>query len=158
MSDDRERLKTHSRLQAITKEGKGHLVLVTQAFGAKGENLIDAKGPLFSGEPGVTVHVKQGELEEDVVLSPYFGDSAKVYSLPFVEGEKCELSAPDGAPLDTLPLTTKDGGTYFAIYISDVLKDGSLVAINDIWGNHSSKMLDEMEFMTLLIEAEGEAS
>ncbi len=155
MTEERNRQATYSRLEAVSKTG--HLVLVTQAFGPNGENLIDHDGPLFSGEPGVKVHVKQGDLEEDVVLSPYFGDNAKFATLPFVEGVKCELSVPGtDVPLPLLPLKSKDGSSFFAVYLTDGLKKGSLVAINDVWGNTTSKMLDEMEYMTLLMEAEGE--
>lgn len=153
MTEERNRQQTYSRLQAVSKSG--HVVLVTQAFGPNGENLIDHKGPLFSGEPGVKLHVKQGNLEEDVVLSPYFGDTAKFSTLPFVEGEKCILTIPGtDISLPQLPLTSKDGSSFFAIYLTDGLKNGSLVAINDVWGNHTSKMLDEMEYMTLLMETE----
>ncbi len=155
MTEERNRQKTYSRLQAVTKSG--HVVLVTQAFGPNGESLIDHSGPLFSGEPGVKIHVKQGTLEEDVVLSPYFGDSAKVSTLPFVDGEECELSVPgSGASFNRLPLKSKDGSSFFAIYLTSDLQNGTLVAINNVWGNHTSKMLDEMEYMTLLMEAEAE--
>ncbi len=155
MTEERNRQQTYSRLQAVSKSG--HVVLVTQAFGPNGENLIDHDGPLFSGEPGVKLHVKQGDLEEDVVLSPYFGDTAKFSTLPFLEGEKCELTiSGTNTTLPLLPLKSKDGSSFFAIYLTDSLEKGALVAINDVWGNHSSKMLDEMEYMTLLMEAEGE--
>lgn len=145
---------TESRLQAMGD--KGFVVVVTRAFGPNGEDLIAHEGPQFSGAPGVKVLVKQGELEDEVVLSPYFGDPDKVFDAPFEEGKRCELFCPDSRePLDQIPgMSSEDGGEYFAIYLTDRLQDGELVAVNNIWGNTNSRMLSEDELLLLLAEAE----
>lgn len=145
--DDFERFDTMTRLQALDK--KGYVIVVTRAFGPNGEDLIDHEGPRFSGEPGVKLTVKQGDLTEDVILSPYYGDPSKISETEFVEGKPCELFVPGtNTPLDKIPgMATEDGGEYFAIYLSPKLQDGELVAINNIWGNYTSQMLDEGEIM-----------
>ena len=149
MSEERERQETYSRLQAISK--RGYVIVVTRAFGPNGEDLIDYDGPRFSGEPGVKVHVKQGDIEEDVILSPYYGDASKSFSAPFKEGEPCELSVPgSGEPLTKLPIKTSDGSTFYAIYLTEKLDRGELVAINNVWGNVESHMIDETEVIALL--------
>jgi len=147
-------LDTQTRLKPLNDSGL--VIVVTQAFGPNGESLIDHDGPRFSGEPGVKVRVKQGDLVEDVVLSPFYGDSSKVSTLPFKEGVPCELSVPSsGAPLDVIPgMRTEEGGDFFAIYLTPRLKNGELVAINNIWGNYHSQMLDERGLLELYADLE----
>lgn len=143
------RADTTTRLQALSD--RGFVIVVTRAFGPNGEDLVDYDGPKFSGEPGVKIHVKQGDVEEDVILSPYHGDHSKVFTAPFKDGVRCVLTVPEtGAELDKLPkMTTDEGGEYFAIYLTERLEGGELVAINNIWGNHSSQMLSETELLDL---------
>jgi hypothetical protein len=148
--------QTVTRLQGLGD--KGYIVIVTQAFGPDGEDLIHYEGPKFSGEPGVGVLVRQGELEEIVTLSPFFGDPSKVHSLPFVEGVRCELFCPKSrTPFEEIPgMTTEEGGAYYAIYLSPRLKGGELVAINDVWGNTNSRMLGEAELLSYFAEVDSE--
>ena len=110
----------------------------------------------FSGEPGVKLRVKQGDLEEDVILSPYYGDPSKISNAGFKEGVKCELFVPGtDTPLDKLPIPpSEDGGEYYAIYLTEKLDEGELVAINDVWGNYGSRMLSETEILTLYADSE----
>lgn len=145
-----DRLDTMTRLQPL--QDKGYVIVVTRAYGPNGEDLMDHEGPKFSGEAGVKLRVKQGDVEEDVVLSPFYGDHSKVSSAPFKEGVPCELYvAGTTTPLDKIPgMETADGGEYFAIYLTPKLKEGELVAINNIWGNYTSQMLDEGELLAML--------
>ena len=145
---------TESRLQQMGE--KGFVVLVTRAFGANGEDLIAQDGPKFSGSPGVKLLVKQGDIEDEVLLSPFYGDPDKIYEAPFEDGKPCELFAPEsGEPLDKIPgMSTDDGGEYYAIYLTSRLKEGELVAVNNIWGNTNSRLISEDEMLLLLAEAE----
>ncbi len=157
MSDngfDGERRETTTRLEALSD--KGFVIIVTRAFGPDGENLVDPDGPQFSGEAGIKLRVKQGDLEGDVVLSPYYGDPSKVTDVDFVEGERCTLFCPEsGVELDRIPgMESPDGGGYYAVYLTEKLAEGELVAVNDIWGNYDSQMLDEGEVLAALAEAE----
>jgi hypothetical protein len=157
MSDngfDGSRAETTTRLEALSD--KGFVIIVTRAFGPNGEDLVDPDGPMFSGEPGIKLRVKQGDLEGDVVLSPYYGDPSKVTDVEFAEGERCTLYCPtSGAELDRIPgMTSEDGGGYYAVYLTEKLGEGELVAVNDVWGNYDSQMLDEGEVLAALAEAE----
>ena len=145
---------TETRLQEMGKEG--YLVVVTRAFGPDGEDLMAYDGPKFSGSPGVKLLVRQGDIEDEVVLSPYYGDPAKIYDAPFEKGKPCELLCPDSRQhLDKIPgMTSEDGGEYFAIYLTDRLEDGELVAVNNVWGNTNSRIMSEDEMLLLLAEAE----
>lgn len=160
MSDNKElnpfssRPPTDTRLRQMGE--KGYVVVVTRAFGPNGEDLIDHDGPEFSGAPGVKLLVKQGDVEGEVLLSPYYGDPEKRVEAPFEDGQACELFCPDsGEPLDKIPgMTAEDGGEYYAIYLTPKLKDGELVAVNNIWGNTNSRIMSEDELLLLLAEAE----
>lgn len=151
-----ERSETRSRLEDLTENGKGFVVLVTRAFGPNGEDLIDEDGPKFSGEPGIRIHVEQGDKEEDVLLSPFFGDPSKVWTEEFEEGERCKLTVPEtGEELDEIPgMTSEEGGKYYAIYLTEDLGDGELVAVNDMWGNYNSRILSEDELLGLYADME----
>lgn len=150
-----EQPDTKTRLQDLTEQGRGYVVVCTRAFGPNGEDLIAKDGPRFSGEPGIKIHVKQGDIEEDVVLSPFFGDPSKVWTEDFEEGKRCELTVPEtGAKLDKIPgMGSEDGGDYFAIYLTDDLGEGELVAVNDIWGNYDSRILSEGELLKAYADA-----
>lgn len=158
MSDNpfETRADTTTRLQALNEQG--YVIVVTRAFGPNGEDLVDYDGPKFSGEPGVKLFVRQGDLGADVILSPYYGDPSKLSDAGFKEGVKCELFVSEGgAPLDKLPIPpSKDGGEYFAIYLTEKLDGGELVAINDVWGNYGSQMVSENEILALYADAEDE--
>lgn len=149
-----EKVDTQTRLEAL--DDRGFVIVVTRAFGPNGEDLIDHDGPKFSGEPGVKLRVKQGDLVDDVVLSPYYGDPSKVSNSDFKSGEPCELMVPEtGAPLDKIPgMKTDEGGEFFAVYLTEKLKDGELVAVNNIWGNTNSQMLSEGDILKLYAEME----
>jgi|GEM_PF-1913523 hypothetical protein len=151
-----ERSETRSRLEDLTENGKGFVVLVTRAFGPNGEDLIDEDGPKFSGEPGIRIHVEQGDKEEDVLLSPFFGDPSKVWTEEFEEGKRCKLTVPEtGEELDEIPgMTSEEGGKYYAIYLTEDLGDGELVAVNDMWGNYNSRILSEDELLGLYADME----
>lgn len=157
MSDngfDNARNDTATRLEALND--KGFVIIVTRAFGPNGEDLVDEDGPQFSGEAGIRLHVKQGELEGDVVLSPYYGDHSKITDVDFEDGKRCRLFCPDsGAELDRIPgMKSHDGGEYYAVYLTEKLQEGELVAVNDVWGNYDSQMLDEGAVLEALAEAE----
>ncbi len=144
---------TETRLQEMGE--KGFVVVVTRAFGPGGEDLMAPDGPKFSGSPGVKLLVKQGDIEDEVILSPYYGDPAKIHEAPFEDGEPCELFCPDsGTPLDKIPgMSTDDGGEYYAVYLTPKLKDGELVAVSNIWGNTNSRLMSEDEMLLMLAEA-----
>ncbi|QDG50059.1 hypothetical protein FIV42_04695 [Persicimonas caeni] len=149
-----DRPDTYTRLNAIAD--KGYIVVVTRAYGPDGESLINQDGPKFSGEPGVSLRVKQGDKEDIVTLSPFFGDPSKENSVEFESGKRCELTCPkSGTPLDPIPgMVSDDGGHYYAIYLTPKLEKGELVAISDVWGDTNSRILSEGELLKLYAESE----
>ena len=148
-----QRPSTLTRYQGL-KDGQ-MLIVVTQAYGPNGESLMDEDADqLFSGEVGVRLRVRQGDLEGDVLLSPFYGDPSKHTTEVFEVGKPCELFCPDtDTPLDRIPgLQTEEGGSYYAIYLTNKLQDGELVAINNIWGNTDSRILSEGDLLNMLAD------
>lgn len=148
------RPETASRLRAISE--KGYIVVVTQAYGPNGEDLMDREGPKFSGEPGVKLRVTQGDKTADVILSPFFGDPAKYSSVEFEVGKRCVLTCPEsGEPLDRIDgMGNDEDGHFYAVYLTSKLGEGELVAVNDVWGVTESRMLSEGELLNLYAESE----
>ena len=163
MSDKKEsnpfasKSSTQTRLQDLSD--KGYVVVVTRAFGPGGEDLIAKDGPEFSGEPGVKLVVKQGDLEGEVILSPYYGDPSKMTDTEFEAGTPCELYCPEsGTELEKIPgMSTEEGGDFYAIYLTPQLANGEMVAVNNIWGNTKSRILSEDEVLMIFAEKEGKA-
>ena len=156
-----ERPDTMSRFAGL-KDGN-QVIIVTQAYGPDGESLMDDGEHRFSGEAGIKLKVVQGDIEDEVILSPFFGDPSKIHNVDFEEGVRCELfCATTGTPLDEIPeLRTEEGGHYYAVYLTPKLQDGETVAVNDIWGNPRSRLLSEGEMLSVIAElelAESEAS
>jgi hypothetical protein len=149
-----ERPETQTRLDQMKEQG--FVMVVTKAFGPEGEDLIAHEGPLFSGEPGVEIRVEQGDLVDDVILSPFYGDPSKITEVEFVEGEPCKLSVPStGTRLEEVPgMRTEEGGRYFAVYLTEKLDEGELIAINNIWGNTESQFMGEGELLHHYAEIE----
>ncbi len=146
---------TISRL-ADLKDGK-QVIVVTQAFGPDGEDLMDDSDHRFSGERGIKLLVRQGDVEATVCLSPFFGDPSKVTNGDFVEGERCELLCPTTRePLEEIiALRGHEGeARYYSIYLTPKLQGSELVAVNDIWGNPHSRILSEGEMLALIAEME----
>lgn len=151
-----ERQATNTRYANLNNDNVP-MIVVQKAFGPNGENLIDQKGEhLFSGERGVRLRVRQGELVGDVLLSPFYGDPSKVSDVEFKTGVACELFCPDSEiGLDVIPgLETEDGGRHHAIYLTTKLNDGELVAINNIWDNPKSRIVSEGEMLEMLANIE----
>lgn len=148
------RPETSSRLRAISE--KGYIVVVTQAYGPNGEDLMDDSGRTFSGEPGVKLRVTQGDKTADVVLSPFFGDPAKYSDVEFEVGKRCVLTCPQsGEPLDQIDgMGSEEDGYFFAVYLTSKLGEGELVAVNDIWGVTNSRMLSEGELLNLYADSD----
>ena len=129
------------------------LIIVTQAYGPTGENLVGVSDVTFDGYPALTVGVRyDGGKETHVHLSPFHGDRRKKGGGDEIEvGTKCELFCPvSGKLLDRLDTgkRTKDGADYFAIYLSKRLNEGEMVAISDIWGDYHSRIVDHFELIS----------
>src|SRR5215468_2373568 len=77
------------------------LVIVTQAFGPRGDNLVGISDVEFDGHPAVTLGIRVGDREALVHLSPIHGDGRKTKPFDIAPGTRLELFCPvSKRPLD----------------------------------------------------------
>lgn len=136
----------------IHDHGDGVVIVVTQAFGPKGDNLVGfARGVEFDGHPAVSLGVRLPDGREGIVhLSPIHGDSRKEGFTEIATGTKCEIFCPvSGEPLPILgEVEDGSGASYRALYLTPKLEDGAVVMISDVWGHFHSRIIDDMELLS----------
>ncbi len=126
------------------------IVIVTQAYGPDGDDIVESAKVEFDGYPAIPVLVKAEGREEIVNLSPFHGDARKTGMEGLAAGTKCRLFCPvSGKPLDHVG-KVEDGSPadYYAIYLTPRLSQGEMVAISDIWGDYHSRIVDNFELIS----------
>lgn len=127
------------------------IVIVTQAFGPAGDDLIEASEVEFDGYPGIPVKVRGAGKEGIVHLSPFHGDRRKVGMDDLPAGTKCELFCPvSGKPLDKISdvADSGDGADYYAIYLTPRLSKGDVALISDVWDDYNSRIIDNFDLIS----------
>lgn len=134
-------------------------IVVSQAFGPTGENLVGVTDVKFDGNPAITLMVRSGDREELVHLSPIHGDGRKKGLEGLAIGSKCELlCAVSKKPLDRIGKVVDNGDAeYFAIYLTPKLDRGSTIYISDVWGHHHSRVVDNNELISYWAATEDQA-
>jgi hypothetical protein len=125
------------------------LVVVTQAYGPRGDNLVGVSAVTFDGHPAVTIRVHANDQSGDVHLSPIHGDSRKA-GIELAPGTVCELRCPvSGQPLDLVgDVEDGTGARYYALYLTPQLSQGSMVMISNVWGHYHSRIVDNFELIS----------
>lgn len=151
---DRQNLRITGRHKVVS----GHitvendvLVVVTQAFGPRGDNLVGISGVEFDGHPAVTIGLRVPDGREGLIhLSPIHGDARKAKPFDIAHGTRCELFCPvSRQPLDLVgEVEDGSGARYFAIYLTPHLSRGSMVMVSDIWGHYHSRIIDDFELIS----------
>jgi hypothetical protein len=126
------------------------VVIVTQAYGPRGDNLVGISDVQFDGHPAVTLKLRAGDREGLVHLSPIHGDSRKAGLVDIAPGTRCELICPvSNQPLDVVgEVEDGSGARYFAIYLTPQLSRGSMVMVSDVWGHYHSRIIDDFELIS----------
>ena len=151
---DRTNLRITGRHKVITDSNvtveNDVLVIVTQAFGPRGDNLVGISGVEFDGHAAVTLGIRAAGREGLVHLSPIHGDGRKSKPFEIQPGTKCELFCPvSQLPLDLVgEVEDGSGARYFAIYLTPQLSRGSMVMISDVWGHYHSRIIDDFELIS----------
>src|SRR5512139_610360 len=95
---DRRNLTITGRHKAVTGSHltvqDDVLVIITQAFGPGGANLVGISGVEFDGYPAVTIGIRAAGNEGLLHLSPIHGDSRKSRTFAIPVGTRCELFCP----------------------------------------------------------------
>ncbi len=126
------------------------VVVVTQAFGPKGDNLVGLSTVTFDGYPAVSVLVEASGKQGLVHLSPIHGDGRKEGFVDIPSGTKCKLLCPvSKEPLPWAGDVEGDEATdYYALYLTPECSDGCMVAISDVWEHHHSRIVDNFELIS----------
>lgn len=135
------------------------MIVVTQVFGPKGDNLVGLSDVTFDGAPAISVLVRAEGKEGLVHLSPIHGDTRKAGFSDISPGARCELLCPvSKAPLPKIEVgsPSEDVG-YYGLYLTRGLNKGSLMIICDTWGHHDSRVIDEFELISRWAEQQAEA-
>jgi hypothetical protein len=134
------------------------MVVVTQAFGPRGDNIVGISSYEFDGHPALTLKLRAGGREGLVHLSPIHGDARKHGFVDIPAGTRCELFCPvSGQALDIVgDVEDGSGARYYAIYLTPALSQGSMVMISDVWGHYHSRIIDDFELISAWATSQGE--
>lgn len=135
------------------------VVVVTQAYGPRGDNLVGISDVTFDGHPAVTLKLRADGREGLVHLSPIHGDSRKAGFVDVAAGTVCELICPvSDQPLPRVgDIEGGQGAGYFAIYLTPALSEGSMVMVSDVWGHYHSRIVDDFELISAWAAAHPDA-
>lgn len=159
VTGDLERLPAQdSNISVADSDSKDVQIVLTQAFGPNGDNLVGISDVTFDGHPAVTLQVEAGDHSGLVHLSPIHGDSRKAGLTDIPLGTRCVLRCPVSG--DALPLFGDVEGSidaaYYQLYLTPKLSDRSVALISNVWGHYNSRIVDEMELISSWAdEAEG---
>lgn len=136
------------------------IIVIDQAFGPGGDNLVGYGDETFDGFPALTLLVRSGGREELVHLSPIHGDRRKRGMEGLAAGAKCELFCPvSKRPLPKVVGDVDGSDTeYYAIYLTKKLEAGSQIYVSDVWGHHHSRIVDDNELISAWAAAAEKAS
>jgi hypothetical protein len=126
------------------------VIVVTQAYGPCGDNLVGIADVDFDGHPAVTLGVRADGRQGLVHLSPIHGDSRKAGLTDLPAGAVCELFCPVSGHALELVGDVDDGtdARYYALYLSPQLSRGSMVMISNVWGHYHSRIVDNFELIS----------
>jgi hypothetical protein len=129
------------------------VIVVTQAYGPRGDNLVGISDVTFDGHPAVTLGVRGAGLDGQVHLSPIHGDSRKA-GIELPAGTVCELYCPvSGQPLELVgDVEDGNGARYYALYLTPQLSHGSMVMVSNVWGHYHSRIVDNFELISAWAE------
>lgn len=121
-------------------------LVVTQAYGPQGDNLVGFSDVKFNGHAAISLLVRTPDGREGFVhLSPVQGDPRKTGFTDIAPGTRCTLLCPvSRRPLDKMgPVDDGSGAEYYALYLTPKLSKGHAVAITDIWDHFHSRLVDD---------------
>jgi len=145
-------LAISERHVAIEEDEAGVMIVVTRAFGPKGHDLVGLSDVTFDGFPAITIEVETPDGQRGPVhLSPIHGDNRKTGFTTIEPGTKVKLFCPvSKLSLDHIGEVEdrEHGAQYFAIYLTNKLSEGSMVAVSDVWGHYHSRIVDDFELIS----------
>lgn len=131
------------------------MVVLTQAYCPQGHNLIEGSTVAFDGNPGISLLVSDGTLEDIVVSSPVHGDHRKAHSAAFKVGVKLAIRCPVcGVDLDVLFPCSCGKGELVNLYLTPDRNEGQVAAVCNVWGCPRSRVIDKWQIISQFVESE----
>ncbi|MFK7990461.1 MAG: hypothetical protein AB8I08_30855 [Sandaracinaceae bacterium] len=127
------------------------IIVVTQAFGPKGDNLVGVSDVTYDEHPAVTLDIElPGGEKGPVHLSPIHGDKRKQAFTDIPAGTKLKVFCPvSGEELPKLgEVEDGSGADYYLLYLTPKLEQRASVALSDTWGHYHSRIVDEDELIS----------
>ncbi len=161
MSDDRKlRITGNHRIveEPSVSVTDDVVIVVTQAYGPRGDNLVGLSDVKFDGHPAVTLGVRTTGIDGLVHLSPIHGDDRKAGLTEIPVGAVCELyCSVSKQPLEMVG-DVEDGtaAKYYALYLTPALSHGSMVMVSNVWGHYHSRIVDNFELISAWASAHDE--
>lgn len=134
------------------------IIVIEEAYGPAGDNLVGISDEKFSGYPAVTVEIRAGDRSGLVNMSPIHGDRRKRGLTDIEPGTKIELFCPvSKKPLDKVgDLDDGSGASYYALYLTKKLDRGTMVMISDVWDHFHSRIVDDEEVISYWAKTHGD--
>lgn len=125
-------------------------IVVTQAYGPDGDQVVGISDQAFDGYPALTLLVRADGKEGQVHLSPIHGDNRKAGFTDIAVGTKLELLCPvSKKPLEIVEsIEGEVGGDYCALYLTSALSKGSMIMVSNVWGHYHSRVVNEFELIS----------
>ena len=137
--------------ERLTAVAEGVTVVVTQAYGPKGDSLVGLSEVKFNGYPALTLLLRTPDGREGQVhLSPIHGDKRKEGFTDIAPGTRLTLLCPvSRQPLHKLGSADDGSGAdYYAIYLSSKLSPSNVVMVTDVWDHYHSRIVDDNELIS----------
>lgn len=140
----------HSRPPGVNIQ-EDVMIVLTQAFGPKGDNLVGLSDVTFDGHPAVTLKLRADGREGLVHVSPIHGDARKAGFVDIPMGTECELLCPVSG--EALPKVgdAADGfdTAYYGLYLSPAMESAHVAAISNVWGHYRSRLIGDDELISI---------
>ena len=138
----------------------GIAILVTQAFCPAGHDLVFRDDILFSGHKGISVKVSAAGWSDQVVLSPFHGDTRIIgMNADIPKGTKCRLICPVCEA--ELPVQAKcgcpSGGNLRSLHLRKDHQDSEQIMLCDVYGCQRSHVMDSLQVVSEFAGREGNA-
>jgi hypothetical protein len=127
------------KLGIITQEKK---ILLQQLYCQNGHPLINPKNPKFDHKPGIELICEGEKYRQTVYLSPFQGDSRKLFQKDYQKGEElflfcpvCECRLPEISSH-----SCQFNAKYVALFLDQNADIKNSVCICNIWGCYDSRI------------------
>ena len=139
----------------MSQTEQGVQIVVSKAFGPKGDNLVGISDVTFDGFPALSLLLKTEDGREGVVhLSPIHGDARKTGFADIEPGTRLALFCPvSKEALERVEdIDDAYGAGYYALYRTEALSRGAMIMISDVWGHYHSRVIDDFELIAAWAE------